>query len=638
MEDCDWTDLPSTSSAVLDIDNINYTTDTYSSPELSEIKKGQHENKDEGNNTKAVRSSSDADVKNKNKGASNDKREKESCPICLSSFEDRSFLDQCFHSFCFCCILQWCEVVQTCPLCKAGFGSVIHNVKSMQNYEQYVVEKKKKTEQASNGTGVRHAEPPYDERGFNEHGERFRYRTTRSSRTNNENSNQRSEQRPELAASRQSRRENWGNEATRRRRSRHTRARFRGIEKRRQVYAFNLQAESTLGRGKQRSRNISSQFFKTYQGCTHRLIPWLARDLRVLLGSNEEEVNFLMEYILSLITRIDMDSADFVEELRPFLLQTTDHFVHELLSFAKAPLDMTAYDECVVYPWPEESSHAVTFFDRENVNGGREGNASSAASTRPLTESTPLSRCAWNDTPAGLHQVSNVHDSRGSPLTPRCLQPVEVNESIEICDSTEDSERTDDENRNDEPKNSRDIESDGYDNVSRHGETRLDEYQSSLTPRNMSENLHRNSSTAKGEVHRRNIAEHVHRHIHKHVHKHKHKHRHEHKHKRKHKHKSKHKNEHESEHEHRDKREHVFKNDPKYKLICDGRALSCYSRSFVDISATQIRPSGSQIQTNNVLQVHSPELDEMRKEIEELNVLIQQHEEQLLNLTRRTES
>ena len=68
-----------------------------------------------------------------------------------------------------------------------------------------------------------------------------------------------------------------------------------------------------------------------------------------------------------------MDSADFIEELRPFLLQTTDHFVHELLSFAKAPLDMTAYDECVVYPWPEESSRAVTSFNQVNINGEREG-------------------------------------------------------------------------------------------------------------------------------------------------------------------------------------------------------------------------------------------------------------------------
>ena len=52
-----------------------------------------------------------------------------------------------------------------------------------------------------------------------------------------------------------------------------------------------------------------------------------------------------------------MDSELFVEELRPFLLQTTEHFVHELLSFAKAPFDMNAYSECVVYPRPEESNH-----------------------------------------------------------------------------------------------------------------------------------------------------------------------------------------------------------------------------------------------------------------------------------------
>lgn len=52
-----------------------------------------------------------------------------------------------------------------------------------------------------------------------------------------------------------------------------------------------------------------------------------------------------------------MDSELFVEELRPFLLQTTEHFVHELLSFAKAPFDMNAYGECVVYPRPQESNH-----------------------------------------------------------------------------------------------------------------------------------------------------------------------------------------------------------------------------------------------------------------------------------------
>jgi hypothetical protein len=68
-----------------------------------------------------------------------------------------------------------------------------------------------------------------------------------------------------------------------------------------------------------------------------------------------------------------MDSAEFLEELRPFLLQTTEHFVHELLSFAKAPFDMTSYDECVVYPWPEESFRAAIIRDGDNMNEEREG-------------------------------------------------------------------------------------------------------------------------------------------------------------------------------------------------------------------------------------------------------------------------
>jgi hypothetical protein len=97
MEDCDWTDLPSTSSAVLAIDE-NYITD--SSPEISEVKKSVPQNEGDvfvAEKTKGDTSSSQVDVKKKNQGASNDKQDKESCPICLSSFEDRSFLDQCFH-------------------------------------------------------------------------------------------------------------------------------------------------------------------------------------------------------------------------------------------------------------------------------------------------------------------------------------------------------------------------------------------------------------------------------------------------------------------------------------------------------------------------------------------------------------
>ena len=68
-----------------------------------------------------------------------------------------------------------------------------------------------------------------------------------------------------------------------------------------------------------------------------------------------------------------MDSGKFVEELKPFLLQTTEHFVHELLSFAKAPFDMIAYDGNVSYPWPEESSQTTIPRDRDKMREEGEG-------------------------------------------------------------------------------------------------------------------------------------------------------------------------------------------------------------------------------------------------------------------------
>ena len=55
-------------------------------------------------------------------------------------------LSTCMHftliihldAFCYFCILQWSEIVQTCPLCKSSFTSIIHSVKSMDNYQQVI--------------------------------------------------------------------------------------------------------------------------------------------------------------------------------------------------------------------------------------------------------------------------------------------------------------------------------------------------------------------------------------------------------------------------------------------------------------------------------------------------------------------
>ena len=49
---------------------------------------------------------------------------------------------------------------------------------------------------------------------------------------------------------------------------------------------------------------------------------------------------------------MDLEGEEFASHLRDFLGERTSHFVHEFVSFAKAPFDMIAYDGKVVYDWP----------------------------------------------------------------------------------------------------------------------------------------------------------------------------------------------------------------------------------------------------------------------------------------------
>lgn len=53
-----------------------------------------------------------------------------------------------------------------------------------------------------------------------------------------------------------------------------------------------------------------------------------------------------------------MESVDFGSHLEPFLHERTQHFMHELICFAKSPYDMIAYDNKVRYNWPETHPQA----------------------------------------------------------------------------------------------------------------------------------------------------------------------------------------------------------------------------------------------------------------------------------------
>ncbi|XP_067027538.1 E3 ubiquitin-protein ligase Topors-like [Acropora muricata] len=257
-----------------------------------------------------------------------------SCPVCLSEYDNKAFLDKCFHAFCYFCILQWSEIVRTCPLCKSSFNSIIHSVKSMTDYQQHYL---KDTCMA-----------PTLSQSQND-GRRFRFRSTQTN----------------VRRQQQETRRQWGvsDSLARGQQAHHSQARFfaqrnRGVanrERRRAIYSSNMWVQRVDQDGRRRQRDISPEFFRMNPACTHRLIPWITRDLSVLLSDEESHVGFVLQIILSLITKVELRSEEFYHQLRPFLFEKTEHFIHEFISFARSPFDLNTYDQHAQYSWYHES-------------------------------------------------------------------------------------------------------------------------------------------------------------------------------------------------------------------------------------------------------------------------------------------
>ncbi|KAG5244859.1 E3 ubiquitin-protein ligase Topor [Salix suchowensis] len=88
----------------------------------------------------------DSDSNNENQSCSSS--DSNPCPICLAPFLQESYLDTCFHKFCYKCILQWTKVVShkesrrpsavKCPLCKTENFSIIYGYDGSSFQRHYV--------------------------------------------------------------------------------------------------------------------------------------------------------------------------------------------------------------------------------------------------------------------------------------------------------------------------------------------------------------------------------------------------------------------------------------------------------------------------------------------------------------------
>ncbi|CAH0405219.1 unnamed protein product [Chilo suppressalis] len=258
------------------------------------------------------------------------------CAICLGTCRNKSFTDSCLHQFCFKCLLTWSRVKAECPLCKQNFRSIIHNVRSNHQYEEYMVEQRQTEETIER----------LDFDNLAASTRRFRYRTTLTLPRHESLAIQQLLLRhyPIMADVFPPPQERVPTgrvpPARRRRRS--------PLAFRRTVYRHNLWARP-LPDFTGRFRDCSPDFYRYNDSQMHRLVPWLNRELHYLLNENIGHISYVIARILELLPRYHINSPEFREALQVYFRDRTEHFLHELYCFASTPYDLTGYDRNVQY-------------------------------------------------------------------------------------------------------------------------------------------------------------------------------------------------------------------------------------------------------------------------------------------------
>ncbi|KAL4618202.1 E3 ubiquitin-protein ligase Topors-like [Arapaima gigas] len=319
------------------------------------------------------------------------------CPICLDRFNNMAYLDRCLHKFCFRCIHEWSKNKAECPLCKQPFNSIFHSIKAENDFKEFVL---RPTENGS------FASPE---------GRRFRYRTTQ---TRERRQTQRRTSPPPdngvlfegLAPSTALQPDSGFHRImmmmAARRRAQNEGRMVRHLHEqemvafRRALYRSGVRVRSVRDGG--RYRDISAAFFQRNPACLHRLLPWLKRELTVLYGTHGSLVNIVQHIIMSRITRYDMEDQAIHEELRPFLLTRTDHFLHEFISFARSPFNMEAYDQHAIYDCPAPSYEEGSSSDSSVIAISEDEAGSVEPSQQPVSVPTSiLSQAPWDDETPG---------------------------------------------------------------------------------------------------------------------------------------------------------------------------------------------------------------------------------------------
>jgi E3 ubiquitin-protein ligase Topors len=84
-----------------------------------------------------------------------------------------------------------------------------------------------------------------------------------------------------------------------------------------------------------RARECTPAWYRDNPAQTHRLVPWLNRELNALLATQPQRTMYVSQLIMEEVLRSDIQSQAFHDRLLPYLGGRTRHFQHEFFHFAR---------------------------------------------------------------------------------------------------------------------------------------------------------------------------------------------------------------------------------------------------------------------------------------------------------------
>ncbi|KAI8035824.1 E3 ubiquitin-protein ligase Topors-like [Drosophila gunungcola] len=272
------------------------------------------------------------------------------CAICLSRCRRKCFTDSCMHQFCFKCLCEWSKIKPECPLCKQPFKTIIHNVRTLDDYDRYPVQ--------SSSPGL----PDHPSLRFHiVRRPRFMPLVQNQAVMTNDieaglaagAAGEEVLPAAEVAAGRHSynRFEPYRMELMNFYRHDQDAATSGSLSQlwRRYVYDRKLYALPVSDSLTGHFREWSARFYRNNPAQMHRLMPWIHRDIVCLLRNAAHSVSTVVQLMHDILPMTNILGPTFRRRLSPYLGERTSHFIHELFNFARSPFDMIGYDHVVQY-------------------------------------------------------------------------------------------------------------------------------------------------------------------------------------------------------------------------------------------------------------------------------------------------